>query len=366
MAKKYIHYSAEDFTEDSFFIRWVKHPDEESTWFWESFINEHPEKRQEIEKAKTILSLINFRNDDLDDASLSSIRNRLLLTIQEEKAKNPRSPKRNLAAVAWRQWGRVAAVFLIVCSGLGFFMMEKNEILRSFETNHGSNPQKANVEERINPRGQKSVLLLPDGTKVWLNADSKLTYSKDFNKRNKREVHLEGEAFFNVTHNERVPFIVQTSSSIRIEVLGTSFNVKSYEGDQTVETTLVNGKVSIDKLEENGKLLGNLILKPNQRAVYFKETNTLNVEEVNAQNLSSWRHDRLVFDEAPFNDVIVQLERWYNVKIHVEDKVNLTCRLTADIQHESLENVLKLLQTSHQIEYRITDNEIFIYGKLCK
>lgn len=368
MSENYITFTAVDFAEDSFFIHWVNHPDEESDGFWESFLTEHPEKLSDIEEARKVVSLLSFRTASMDEASYTSMRNGLISSIREERHKEHRASQ-NRGSFRWKQLLKVAAVLLVSLTGVAIYQAGKQMSTEPMGTATTSPSEKDTpTEERTNPRGQKSVLILPDGSKVWLSVDSKLTYNKDFGGAGRREVRLEGEAFFNVVHNDTLPFIVHTSSSIRIAVLGTSFNVKSYKEDETVETTLVEGKVSIDKLERNGEAVANLILQPNQRAVFFKESNTLNVQEVNATNVSAWRHDYLVFEETPFTAVLTQLERWYDVTIHLpeDDKSNLPCTLTANIQQESLEDVLKLLETSHRITYSIRGNEVFIYGKICK
>lgn len=364
MSKKYIHFTAEDFARDGFFIRWVKHPDDASDWFWQSFILEHPEKQEEIRKAREILSLIRFKEDVLDEASYTSLRNRFLLALQEEKEREHVTPSPGYTE-RWKPFLKVAAALLLLLTSFIVYQTARNTPTNADKLFIQHFALHEDTEERINPKGQKSVILLPDGSKVWLNADSKLSYAKDFINRNKREVYLEGEAFFDVAHHADAPFIVHTSSSIRIKVLGTCFNVKSYQEDQTVETTLVKGKVSIHKTEKDGKSPGKLILKPNQRAVYFKKTNTLNVEDTNPENLIAWRHNHLVFDETPFQEVLTQLERWFDITIHLNNEDYLDCELTAYIRNESLEDVLKLLETSHRIHYRIKGRDVFIYGKLC-
>jgi len=368
MSENYRRFKAEDFAEDISFIRWVMHPDQESDLFWNTFIKDNPDKQADIQKARKIVSALNFKAITMDEASFSAMRDGLLSAIESEEGAGSSAGKD--APTGRRRVLRFAAVFALFAVALGSYYSADDASSKESNALATTPPESDDIptEEQVTPRGRKSVLVLPDGSKVWLNVDSKLTYTKDYKRANKREVQLEGEAFFDVVRNDSVPFIVHTASSIRIEVLGTSFNVKSYNGDQTVETTLVNGKVSIDKLEKNGLTVGNLILKPNQRAVYVKESKILNVEPVDAQNVSAWRHDNLVFDETPFTDVLAQLERWYDVRIHLmeDDGHALPCTLTANIQRESLEDVLKLLKTSHRIGYSIRDREVYIYGKPCK
>src|SRR5690606_22071977 len=139
--------------------------------------------------------------------------------------------------------GIAASIVLVVCVAfvLGQHKSTPPEhVVRTFSKDETVAVQTDSTELRINPRGQKSVMLLEDGTKVWLNADSKLTYSRNFAQGDLREVFLDGEAFFEVVSNPQKPFVVHTSA-LNIKVLGTSFNVKSYSDDSRIETTLVEG-----------------------------------------------------------------------------------------------------------------------------
>ncbi|HTF18060.1 MAG TPA: FecR family protein [Chryseolinea sp.] len=361
---KYDDYSIQDFAGDSFFIRWVKHPDEESDWFWKSFIKENPECSTTIEKARELVSLLDFPSHDLSEVELSSMRNNLLMRLRadrEEHKDNKVLQARSLAIDG--RWLKLAAAIIIIplVSSLMFLVMKDSD---------GRLPllgagQKGSIERRVNPVGQKSVLFLSDGTKVWLNAASKLSYTSDFSEQDTREVYLEGEAFFEVAHNKNKPFIVHTSS-IKIKVLGTSFNVKSYSEEKTIETTLVNGKVRIEQADARGNRIGDVELKPNQCAVFTKTSKIINIKEVEADNSMSWKRETLVFDEESIDNVILQMERWFNVEIHVDDKGSLDCKLTANIQEESLEEVLKLIETTHNIHYSIIGNQVFIEGKLCE
>ena len=362
---KYRDYSARDFGNDSFFIRWVKNPDEESDWFWKSFIKENPVCKPEIERARELISLLDFPMHDLTEDELSDMRNGLLMALcaDKEEDKDNMSVQTLRFSKSGKRWLKLAAAIIIVpfvSFGVFFFMNGTDKSISSLKTGNAST-----VEKRINPIGQKSVLFLRDGTQVWLNAASKISYAKDFIKKNTRDVYLEGEAFFDVAHNAEKPFIVHTSS-IKIKVLGTSFNVKSYSEEKTIETTLVHGKVRIEQSDENGNRIGDVELKPNQRAIFNKESKIINIKEIVADNSGSWKRERLVFDEESIDNVILQMERWYNIKIHVENKGNLDCKLTASIENENLEEVLKLMEASHNIRYTIAGSEVFIEGTLCK
>ena len=359
---KYRDYSARDFANDSFFIRWVKNPDEESNWFWNSFIKENTACAHEIETARELVDLVDFPSRQLTDNELSGMRNSLLIALRADKETDSKPVRRLEFMATAKPWLKLAAAVLIVpLISFGIFLLidrveDRFSILAENERG---------VEKRVNPIGQKSVLFLSDGTKVWLNAASKISYAKDFKDRGTRDVYLEGEAFFDVARNADKPFIVHTSS-IKIKVLGTSFNVKSYSEEKTIETTLVHGKVRIEQSDVKGNRIGDLELKPNQRAVFNKKSKVIAIKEVVGDNTGSWKQERLVFDEETIDNVILQMERWYNVKIHVGNRGNLDCKLTASIEKESLDEILRLVEASYNIRYTIEGSEVFIEGTLCE
>ena len=204
---KYRHYSATDFASDSFFIRWVKKPDEESDWFWSSFMKENPACQDEIEKAREIILMLDFSIHALEDEEVDHMRNALLLSVraQKEEKRDKNYLQRHNVPVGRYTWLKIAASIVLVplvSFGLYFIISRANGPMDlSGETNV------AHAEQRVNPSGQKSVILLSDGTKVWLNAASTIRYSKAFEGRNTRDMYLEGEAFFDVAHDAERPLL---------------------------------------------------------------------------------------------------------------------------------------------------------------
>ncbi len=362
---KYKGYSARDFANDSFFIRRVKHPDEESEWFWKSFLKENPLSEPEIEKARELIEIFDFPEHHLPEEEVSGMRNGLLMALRadREELKDHIAFRRGSHSKTGRQWLKLAAAIIIVPLiplAAYFFAGGMNDKLTFHDADH-----KDGVEKKVNSAGQKSVLFLNDGTKVWLNVATKISYPRDFTDHRTRDVYLDGEAFFDVAHNVDKPFIVHTTS-LRIKVLGTSFNVKSYSEETTVETTLVQGKVRIEQSDVEGNRIGDVELKPNQRAVFNKESKVIKIKEVQAASSGTWKQERLVFDGEPIDQVLLQMERWYQVKIHLENRENLKCKMTATIENESLEEVLKLLETSNNVHYKIEGKDVFLQGTFCE
>lgn len=231
------------------------------------------------------------------------------------------------------------------------------------------------------PKGSSTKISLPDGSKIWLNAGSKITYSSIFNK-NSREVFLEEEAFFSVSKDEKRQFIVKTPD-ITVKVFGTSFNVKSYPNENAVETTLVEGSISLYKNSTNGKASGEEIkLDPSQRVVLYKEeqeTRTLtestpkriaNVPErkpklvlskhIDTEMFTSWKDGHLIIKSEPLEELALTLERKYNVSIHFIDEEIRQFRFTGTFENETIEQVLAAIKLASSIDYKIEEREIWI------
>jgi ferric-dicitrate binding protein FerR (iron transport regulator) len=197
------------------------------------------------------------------------------------------------------------------------------------------------ISEITTSKGEKKEIILPDGTKVWLNADSKIIYKNKFGS-DLRKVKLFGEAYFDVVKNPKWPFLVETSQ-LTIKVLGTKFNVKAYQDDKTIETTLESGLIS---LQQGGKLFrsGNSILvKPQQKATFSKKEHRLLLENVDSKRFTSWKEGRLVFDNEEIHEAIKKLERWYGLKISMMNECR-NDRITLTITDEGIEDAIKLLQ----------------------
>lgn len=237
------------------------------------------------------------------------------------------------------------------------------------------------------PLGSKSELVLPDGSKVWLNAGSKLTYSQNFNAVN-REVNLEGEAFFKVKTNPEKPFIVKTSE-MSVRALGTSFNVKAYPDEATITTTLVEGVVKIEGTDKTLKKF-NVSLKPNQKLVYLKKSFTENVDinkaeprkqpmptfiedklktatipigidsHVETTLYTSWKDDKWIVEREELDQLSVKLERRYNVTFLFKSDGLKKYRITGIIRKETLEQVLDLLKLTVPLTYKIKDGVVTI------
>lgn len=231
--------------------------------------------------------------------------------------------------------------------------------------------------EVVVPLGAKSKITLSDGTKVWLNAGSKLRYPVDF-LSDSRVVYLEGEAYFSVTKNKHKQFIVKTSN-LDIKVYGTQFNVKSYPEENLIQTTLVEGAIAIETHSGRNKKI--IYLKPNQTATYYKsllvnQTSThqpqqlpakvapipgKNIEikeKVNLVPITSWKdHDWVIVGEE-LGQLAIQFERRYNVIITFKNESLKKYKFSGTLADETFEQVLKIVQLSAPILYSINGNKV--------
>ncbi len=208
------------------------------------------------------------------------------------------------------------------------------------------------------PLGSKTKLYLPDGTLVWLNAGSRMTYSQGFGVDN-RKVELEGEGYFEVKRNEKIPFFVKTKD-LQLQVLGTKFNFRDYPEDHEVVVSLLEGKVGLNNLLREEK---EAVLSPDERAVLNKANGLLTVESVTAYNASQWTDGYLFFDEELLPDIAKELERSYNVKIHIANDSLKTFRFYGNFvrREQNIQEVLEALASTEKMQYKIEERNITIY-----
>lgn len=268
-----------------------------------------------------------------------------------------------------------AAVIIAATAGIYFFAATGNS------AKYPANEQAKNQISTKN--GSKTSLVLPDGTKVWLNAGSQLDYDKNYGNK-LREVSLVGEAYFDVVKNPERPFLIHTRK-MDIKVLGTAFNVKCYPGEKTTETSLVHGSIEVTLKDRQEKIM----LKPYEKLIINNDDNTvaqgqgqpnknqpahLQSEKpiISVSHLTympadstvietAWVQNRLVFSGETFEEVALKMERWYNVKIDFADESAKQYRLTGNFEKETSVEALNALKLVAPFVYTLKNNEVVIY-----
>lgn len=240
-----------------------------------------------------------------------------------------------------------------------------------FIRNYISVPNEERIEI-IAGKGVRKEIKLPDGTIVQLNSASKISY--DMHNTHQRDVSLTGEAFFKVAHDKKRPFIVKTNT-IAIKVLGTEFNVKAYPGDRKSETTLLKGSI---ELTINGRSEQKIILKPSEKFALVKKkakptdkdsSSVLMIENISPVKVGdkeyieeiSWTENKFVFQNQSFEDLIPKLERWYNVKIILDNPAIKSYRFTGIFINENINQALEAMQLIKSFHYNLKENEVKIY-----
>jgi transmembrane sensor len=256
----------------------------------------------------------------------------------------------NVVPMRTNWWKRlaVAAVIIIAGSAAIWYMSEKETTVSA-----------ADLVEKHNARGTKSTIELTDGSKIWLNADSKVKYPEVFT-GDTREVYLNGEAFFEVAKNPSKPFIIHLANGT-VRVLGTSFNVRAYDNEKIVETSVATGKVAfIPKYQSRQQKQDTLFITPNNKVRYSLEEDMANLIPTAAAEDKAWTEGRLIFRGLTLEEIAVELERYFGKKVRFVDEEPKFFRLTGSFQNNSLDEIMYYLSKTKEFNYQITDSELVI------
>lgn len=369
-------YTIDEFVLNDSFQRYTLQPTLEDAEYWSNWTRENPDAAETVEKSKEIILFIHShkvlpKHQDLSDEVFT----KLQLQIESEQNQVMRYSRNS----RMRYFGYAASV--IVLLGLAFLIRYAVKPADSYAL--------GKFLEVIVPEGQRTQMVLPDGTKVWLNSGSRFKYPTEF-LRNNRDVYIEGEAFFDVSHNKSKPFIVHTRENLMVKVLGTQFNVKCYSSDKTIETTLVTGSITLIKAGNENQIIQELNLKPNEKATYEVvnknvsitslssaapvervENDIAPVKKRSAQNeenemevITAWKDDALVFHDETFEEISIKMERWFGLKIIIKDEELKSERFTGKfVNKETIYQILDIFDRSEAIRYSTNNKEITIRKK---
>lgn len=268
-------------------------------------------------------------------------------TLSKEES-NFRKPGQRTSSVYYK-WAAAASLLFLVGLGLFFFISRPNENLLTQE--------EPAIEwvEKSNPAGKKTLIHLPDGSKVYLNSESTLRFAKQF--ISNRQVYLEGEAYFEVAKDSIHAFTVQTDS-ILTRVLGTAFNIRSFPDEEIVSVALASGSIETHIQGQDQKE----ILVPGQGLAVSKgEERTTRIFDADLHAIRYWTEGVLHFDQISFSKLIRILERWYGVEIQVRGEVPQGSGFTGTFKNqENLINVLDAIQFSEPFQYQSKDKKVII------
>jgi len=341
----------------------------------ERFFNEDNVFKEKFDLLKAHWENKNGIRTDLDAAF-----EKVMLQIQEDKNQGENinaisaAKEKSRALKFLQRFSKVAAI-LLLCISSGYLIYKK--VKPDFSLGIAT-PKDLAWQIKQTPKGTKSTIILADGTKVILNADSKLKFPQTFSGP-AREVYLTGEAFFDVTKNANMPFIIHTDK-MNIKVLGTEFNVKSYPGDPVSEATLIRGLIEVTLKDRPSD---RIILRPKEKLIvanlspakttavmpstspapskllisnlhYISETDSAVVE-------TSWIEDKLVFQDESFGNLATDMERWYGVNIQFSNDDIKNYRFTGVFEKETIKEALVALKLTENFNYKIVDTTVYIF-----
>lgn len=211
----------------------------------------------------------------------------------------------------------------------------------------------------IVPYGKRTKITLSEGTQVWINSGSRLTYPVTF-EGDKREVHLIGEAVFDVTHNSEKPFHVVTDD-YEVKVLGTVFNVSSYQDDKYTSTALESGKVEIKYNKDSFFKKSKITITPGTLAVFNNETKTISSKKVDVSKYLSWRDGKFIFKKEQLGNIVKKLSRYYNVSIEIANEELKTQTFSGHLDlKDQVEKVIEVIKQTSDLDYKKENNKIVI------
>ncbi|MCU7552675.1 FecR domain-containing protein [Chitinophagaceae bacterium LB-8] len=346
-SNRYTDFRAEDFICDPFFQEWVIAPNEEKELFWKDFLANCPDKNEAVEKARAVLLNISFAEHlPSDDLVQRSLNRHLEAILNSEGGKVVRMKP---FTSRFGKLLRVAAVFggvaLTLFLATQFFRSDKAEKL-AVQTEYGKLKQ----------------VLLPDSSSIVLNAHSKIEYNKDWNKSKKREVWLEGEAFFDVRHLNQDTmnvkahdhFIVHTED-LDVEVLGTSFNIRQRRGK--TEVVLQTGRIKLSFKDNSHE---DIIMKPGEVVTYNPEENDFSRTTAVPENYTAWKEKKLLLNNPTVDEIAAYLEDNFGKKIILQDDALGERKIEGPILLTNLDDALFILSTVLSTEVIRKDSSTII------
>lgn len=402
MKKEYLQFTLEELIENRDFVAWILHGLHHKEW--ETFLSENQEFKSTAKKARKIVELLRDSQDHLSENEILDIWKNIENFDERTRKKNRQIKLHRIMRYA------AILVFAMLIGGSAYWMLVQNQKSYTFtssldeksvtqsrlfladgttvnlekknskidlnaeqqvvidnkqviDLSKKSDVDNSKMNEVVIPFGKKSQLLLEDGTKVWLNAGSRMAFPTKFSGK-KREVFLEGEAYFEVAHNKDFPFQVNTGE-IAIKVLGTKFNLSAYKTDKVVETILLEGKVGISERSALGFIKHETILAPNQKASFDKTDKSISVNnEPDVEFAIAWTEGWFKFSHQSLDDVLNKLQRYYNIQFVFDSDFSTADLITGKLDlKDSINQVMTALSDVAKIQYRVNGNQIYIEKK---
>jgi len=366
----------EDFAADDSFVNYCLHSDEKDVEYWKQWLAEHPDKKETAHQAR---EMVFFMSAKISPEQKQQEWNNVKRSLEDKHTGYPAG--KSSTSPGRKKW-LAAGVTAVLLGGIILtYLTNRKKVVRQ--------PAIAANTQYITTPGQRHAIVLEDGTHVWLNAGSKLTWAPDFKNAALRKVILSGEAYFDVAPDASRPFVVHTNR-LDVKVLGTAFNLKVYPDDRTAEAALIQGSIEVKLPSDSGR---QIILKPNEKLTVFKnvagqkdiraavkkiQSSAETPEEYKIAPLhndplldsgmaeTAWLKGTLVFHSEQFDQLAKQMERKYGVHFHFGDDQLKTYRFTGIFSTETIEQALHALQLTTPTDpfsYKVEEKEVYVTTK---
>ena len=366
--KDFNQYKAEDFIADRDFIRWILEDNEEDNLFWQQWLLQHPHKQEVVEEARTVLRSLKIREEEINDKRMQLEMQRILATMNKK-------PSGSLFSLTRSAYKYAAILVLAIAASIVLYNVTRTSTTDNVNLADKDLPEKTNdITEEINTTDKKKIVRLTDGSTIHLSPHAVIRYSSQFVTGNIRDIYLSGEAFFEVAKDPNKPFRV-FSHELVTKVLGTSFTIKANEVDKQISVVVRTGKVSVynknnekDQAGINSQKLTGVVLTPNQELVFSRDglkfQKTL-IEKPVLINPAEIKNN-FQYEDAPVAEVFEQLEKAFGIDIVYDKETIKNCKVTADLDDESIYKKLELICRAMDARYDIIDGQVTIQARSCE
>ncbi|WP_373522254.1 FecR family protein [Aquiflexum sp.] len=331
------------------FVRWVRHPDKDLDTYWNNWMEANPDRTEDLKFAREIVAGILFEEILLN----AEIKDELLAKILKEsngiEKENLKDPLKKKSLIDWfNQIGQIYKVAAILVLALAMYLPN---FLHKNEASEGLKSDQVLWVEKSTAQGEKLIITLPDGSKVWLNSGSKLEFPEKFSET-ERNMSISGEAYFEVKKDSLRPFRVE-SDGIVTTALGTSFNINTKD-NSLLKISLMTGKVSVDKKMKSEEIL----LNPGQEFQFNKQQNDQWVKDFSPEKVLAWKEGKIIFENASLSQVVETLEDWYGVKFNLTNAEKVNWNFSGEYQNQILDNLLNSISYIESFEYEINGKNV--------
>ncbi|WP_353721791.1 FecR domain-containing protein [Dyadobacter sp. 676] len=371
---RYNDFSVEDFVWDDFFRQWALSPTPETHALWDDWIDANPEMLEKVEQAKAIVLSLRLHEPEIDDAEINQVVKKTVGRITEAGEENIRQPGRRIPvfSIPWMQFAASVAFIVLLGWAVYAVMIKGDEKPQSAQGDTVIEHHESFIE-KVNTTSETLQLALSDGSRISLAPKGRVRYPERFDGQ-RREVLLEGEAFFDVAKDPEHPFLVYANGLVT-KVLGTSFRIKAYGDSREVTVEVKTGKVSVfaqsdphlkEKVED--RQFQGVVLTPNQKIIYARNKVKMVKTLVERPEIvvSKAETPQFEFEDTPASEVFDTIARAYGIDILYDEALLKDCPLTAHLDNQTLHEKLDIICKAVESSYEIVDGQVIIHSKGCR